>query len=529
MTHPNILLVLIDCARSDKWLGPGRTTRTPHLDEFASRGAAFPTMIAEKSFTAPAVASLLTGQYSPRHGVHMAWGYRLRQDVPPLTGILRGMGYTTYAEATGALLPEMGFGDCFDRFEYRAPDDSLDSAWGARLCDRLRNGDYHQPWFLMLHLFELHRPRKVDGAGAKQGEVEYDRAVYCLDRQLARLFAAADEKTLTVVTGDHGEKTPAEVFRPGTAIPYISRRLRLDEAEGMPLYRLAYWTGPAVMQQFYEHLTSIVRDLPSEETRSALSFGRWVRLRDRLRLLRLVPRFRPLALFKHGTPLSRTALLQSQGLLDMERSRRKVERFARRLGKDRLLEMQLRLWLNSLRTNMTEGHGMHVYDYLVRVPLVVSWRGHVPPGVVIPRMVRQPDLLPTLLDLLDVPLDRPERRDGRSFKALLEGRPWSPSPAFVSVTGAPRDLEIIGVRTEEHKYTFGPANPSLPEELYDLRTDPNETVNLAGRDPERCRELRLLANGFLATGETAASFPPDLGGAAAKAIERSLRSLGYLD
>jgi arylsulfatase A-like enzyme len=532
MMRPNILLVLIDCARSDKWLGPDRTTRTPHLDALAGRGAVFPTMIAEKSFTAPAVASLLTGQYSPKHGVHMAWGYRLQKDVEPLTRPLRQQGYSTYAEVTGPLLPEMGFGDIFDRFEYRVPDEDLASAWGDRLCDRLRNGHYRRPWFLLLHLFELHRPRKIDASdkAGPDGSNDYERAVSSLDRQLGRLFAAVDRETMVVVTGDHGEKTRQEVFQPGTAVPYIQDRLRLDEAKGMPLFRLAYWTGPAVLQQFYEKLTPLVRDLSLPEMRSGLSFGRWVRMRDMLRLLGLLPRFRPADLLKLKARSGGTALLKSLGLLDPDRSLRKVDRLARKLGRDRLLEMQLRLWLNSYRANLEEGHGMHVYDYLIRVPLVIFAPGRVPAGMVIPRMIRQPDLLPTLLDLIGLSDDRFDRRDGRSFKALLEGRPWQPSPAFISVTGAPRDLEIIGVRTEEYKYTYAPANSKLPEELYDLGADPKEMVNLAGQDAARCRAYRRLADSFMG-GEK--STPPALSSpddeAAVKAIERNLRALGYLD
>ena len=36
MTLPNILLVVIDCARSDTWLGAGRFARTPNVDRLAA-------------------------------------------------------------------------------------------------------------------------------------------------------------------------------------------------------------------------------------------------------------------------------------------------------------------------------------------------------------------------------------------------------------------------------------------------------------------------------------------------------------
>ena len=104
--RPNVLMVVADCGRADKWVDPGRRTRTPTIDALRQSGLTFPTAIVEMACTTPSFTGLLTGRYSPRHGVHMVWGDRLADSVPMLTEVLAANGYHTYAEVTGPLLPE---------------------------------------------------------------------------------------------------------------------------------------------------------------------------------------------------------------------------------------------------------------------------------------------------------------------------------------------------------------------------------------------------------------------------------------
>ena len=45
--QPNILCIVVDCARSDKWLGRDRRTVTPVIDELARNSCVFPNTITE--------------------------------------------------------------------------------------------------------------------------------------------------------------------------------------------------------------------------------------------------------------------------------------------------------------------------------------------------------------------------------------------------------------------------------------------------------------------------------------------------
>lgn len=528
MTRPNVLVIVADCARSDRWLAPDRQTRTPNVDRLAARGVALPTTIVEKSCTTPSFSTLLTGRYSPRHGVHLVWGYRLPASVPLLPEQFAAHGYNTYAEVSGPLLPEMGLARGFQEYEYRAPCDHLHTAWGERFRARLRNGHYKPPFFLLLHVWELHPHRYVAPAfnSAEFGRDEYERAISSLDQQLGTLLTDVPETTLIAFTGDHGEKTRFETYRPNTAVDYARRMLRVDEADGMAPFQIAAWAGPSVLQEMYGRAAPRMRQMRVRDWQPP-QFGAWQRLRDRLRLLRLTPFVYLHDLLSLGTPLKLTQMLRRRGLLSAERARTKVNRFSASADQAALLDMHMRMWINSYKRNMDEGHMVHVYDYLVKVPLVLHWHGANAPAALRPRridrMLRQPDVLPTLMELCG--LEPPTDGDGRSFHDLLTDRAWQPRPAFLSVSGLPMDLEIRGVRTETHKYTFGPHNPELPEELYDLRTDPGETANIVADSASMRDELRALANSFV---DENAVEPLDEMAADAQVAGR-LRELGYIE
>jgi hypothetical protein len=245
--------------------------------------------------------------------------------------------------------------------------------------------------------------------------------------------------------------------------------------------------------------------------------------------MRLTPKVRPADLSVLKAPLKLTAWMHEHGLLDEKRSREKARRFLRDQRPAALEAMFTRLLINSCRNNFDEGHMLHVYDSLVRVPLVMRWKGRLPGGKTIPRMVRQPDILPTVLDLLGSPVDIGKELDGRSLRPLIEGGAWNPRPAFLSTGGYLPQVEIHGVRTQSWKYTFGPHNEDLPEELYDLRKDPAETKNMAVARPEACARMRSMLETFPFPKES----PPCPAVIAdwedQKKIERTLKDLGYLD
>ena len=156
-----------------------------------------------------------------------------------------------------------------------------------------------------------------------------------------------------------------------------------------------------------------------------------------------------------------------------------------------------------------------LYDPGIGTTLLIRSPGELQAGRACPELLSNIDLLPTVLGELGVPA--PTNVQGRSFGALLHGRPHSPRPAvFAEKThhGPPHPMRCV--RTARHKYIrnwrtdlpmeipldvqwgFDPellrthfGGPLPPEELYDLAADPHEQRNLA-REPAHAGTLRGL-------------------------------------
>ncbi|MCA9073079.1 MAG: arylsulfatase, partial [Planctomycetaceae bacterium] len=69
-----------------------------------------------------------------------------------------------------------------------------------------------------------------------------------------------------------------------------------------------------------------------------------------------------------------------------------------------------------------------LYEGGVRVPTIVRWPGHVPPGTTSDRVSGFEDWMPTLLDLIGEKTATPERIDGISLAPTLLGKTQEPRP-----------------------------------------------------------------------------------------------------
>jgi arylsulfatase A-like enzyme len=63
----NVLVVMIDCLRYDRFEGPHKTATTPNLDCFLKRSTIFENVHAVGSNTTAVMGSWFTGLYPFRH------------------------------------------------------------------------------------------------------------------------------------------------------------------------------------------------------------------------------------------------------------------------------------------------------------------------------------------------------------------------------------------------------------------------------------------------------------------------------
>jgi choline-sulfatase len=116
---------------------------------------------------------------------------------------------------------------------------------------------------------------------------------------------------------------------------------------------------------------------------------------------------------------------------------------------------------------------LNMYEESVKVPLIVSHPGNVPPGAVSSGLCSQYDFMPTILEYLGLENPEAERLPGRSFAAALRGEPDAGGEEVV-VFDEYGPVRMIRDREWKYVHRF----PYGPHELYHLAADPGERTNL---------------------------------------------------
>ena len=249
MTPPNVFFLVIDSLRADAISGD--RIATPNMDAFADRGAAFHQCVCTCTTTTPSFSSIFTGCYPPKHGVRGLQGYQLSPSLKTLAEAFSESGYHTYAEATGPLLPQTGVLRGFQEYHHRQAYKVPFFGWRDDVIERMRS--HVEPWFTMLHIWEVHRPyRSPPDFEKRRDKAGYEAAVHATDDWLKPVFDLLDDNTIVVITGDHGESYPStklglqgmraaqkgrRVFKLKKWFPYLDHKLaELDIGHGFALW-----------------------------------------------------------------------------------------------------------------------------------------------------------------------------------------------------------------------------------------------------------------------------------------------------
>lgn len=169
-------------------------------------------------------------------------------------------------------------------------------------------------------------------------------------------------------------------------------------------------------------------------------------------------------------------------------------------------------------------HAVLAYNSTLHVPLIIRPpQGEVAPGTVVEQRVGTVDIVPTILDLLGIPL--PENLQGRSLRHTWQtgGNPDA-APLQYAENLSPRlshgwgELRILF--DANLKYIHGPR-----PELYDLDVDPQESHNLIGEQPETGKRMKEELSRFLANHAVAGVSTTEH---LSESERQRLEALGYL-
>jgi len=178
-------------------------------------------------------------------------------------------------------------------------------------------------------------------------------------------------------------------------------------------------------------------------------------------------------------------------------------------------------------------HGNHLYDATQHVPLIVKLPRRQQTRQRCRDVVQLVDLAPTVLEYMGASL--PQSFQGKSLLDLLNGQQRSKSGvAFAEsqrynltklLPGIGQDTRIErqkSIRTAEHKYIVDLSN-DFRQELYDLISDPHETINISTKKHELAKKYYQRIEDTLGKLVETEAIELDPG------MFKRLKSLGYID
>jgi arylsulfatase A-like enzyme len=230
---PNIIFILIDdMGWTDLGVMGSRYYETPRIDALASEGVVFKQAYANAPNCAPTRACLMSGQYTPRHGVYTVGtperGPAKRRKLVPIPNTTElGTKHVTIAEAlkpAGYTCACLGKWHLGDKAPYRAQDRGFDVVYdrsrrshyaedGQYLTDRLTDeavkfirANRDKPFFLYLSHHAVHTPiqakpemvekyRNKKPAGGHNNPA-YAAMIESVDQSVGRALDTLDETGL---------------------------------------------------------------------------------------------------------------------------------------------------------------------------------------------------------------------------------------------------------------------------------------------------------------------------------------------
>lgn len=428
---PSVLLVTIDSLRADHLGSAGYVrARTANLDRLAGQGIRFTNAIANQPNTIPAHASIFTGLYPASHGLRSAMVDQLTGEPKTVAESLAARGYVTAGLFSSPFFEPVysGLQRGFQHYTDLAVDrpEYLSAGPGSALAatyERLRSS------LALPAILDRREPGMPSGAGpGGRADVTTDGAIEWLQNHQARSRGTNQPFFLWVQYVD-----PRAPYVPPPPYDQIEPDDCADCLDG----------GPATVRKLREE-----RDpdfSPAQINRLLQYYDGEIAFTDRQlgRLLDTID-----ALGRQNDTL--VVVLGSHG-----------ESFGERGA-----------WL----------HGQSLQDPEIHVPLLLRFPGKLPAGQSVDAIAQQVDVMPTILELLEVPV--PDRVEGRGLLQFVHNAAAGGERYAIAELA---DRSLVSVVTGAWRLVRDTRDGAV--RLYRATEDPDSLRDLADAEPEIAAEL----------------------------------------
>jgi arylsulfatase len=492
MPRPNILWICTDSQRWDTLGCYGNEwVRTPNIDRLAAEGMLFTNCYAQNPLCTPSRGAFLTGRYPVTTGLRQNG-----QDIPANErlvttrlaeeGYLCGLSGKLHLSACDRRIEEYGRdpsgwpkptpergNQVLDGIERRINDGYTDTEffWDHAPSGRLPSSSYTR-WLAERGATVDSKPFR-DSPHVKTGmPSELHQATFCVEKAIdfIRAHSARDYPWLFSVNifDPHFVLDPPE--------DYLERYLdRLDEIP-LPDYEEGELDEkPPYQKQFSEH-----------------------------------GKFNRLEMSEDDHRLCRAAYWAMCDHIDTQ-----VGRLLAALEASGEKENTIVIFTSD-HGEMLGDHGIYIkgpflYDPAIRVPLVVSWPGVVPPGERRDTMVELADLAPTLLEAAGIPRE-PGMQTQSLWPVLTGGRSEHRDNVYCEYYNSnPNEPKQFCTMVRTHKHKLVAFHGQETGELYDLDDDPRELSNLWDDPGSTTVKLELMKTLTDRMAGTADPLPPRVG------------------
>jgi len=437
----NVILISLDALTAeDMSLYGYRLPTTPKLEAFANECYVFDNFFASSNWTTPSVASFISGLYPDTNGVHHHYGYFLEADRKKNVGqLLKDNGYQTAAIVGNANVWPLNLhiSDSFLLAPIR-PDERVflkDSIFDElyRLKSNFRTKYVRNYRWLIESLLPIIDALKDENVALSDDENPLWRPP--LFDQALRIIATLKQPNFiwSHIYPPHDPYMPVAPFK----------------------YKFATFKAFSMRKDYVNFGGEYPTEQQTRADQARLRYDEFIldadsRVGDFLDKLKAMGRFEDSIIMitaDHGESFTKN-------------------------------------WL-------THG-GRFLHQPLIHIPLLVHLPGQKD-GIRVPFYASQVDLLPTVMDLLDLPI--PKWAEGESLKAaMLEGKPTSMPKYSMSLDQdsrfAPPSKGTVAVMHDGWKLVR--YLPTGKEELYHLQADPMEAADLVSSNPEQAKKMRDL-------------------------------------